>query len=270
MQGCEPTLPHLHFVLCTAELTPELCFPSPTLKLIPQPTPDHKPMMFPIFSLPNELIDAIVSAVGDRPTLLALAQTCSRLQPFAEAQLFKSVYIRDGPSVSRLSKSLEQPPERVRAVEHLEVTPTMHSWDGIALMPELIMRLARLKSLKLESPMINTGRRPSWWADEIMVEYMDLFAENGARGALECLTSCKLLLHPQRVQSKSGHLYYQVTSVSIIPTTHCDLPAGLILIIEFQRSHSPLSRHQQPVLQYQNSSASLSVADTQTSTSVMC
>jgi hypothetical protein len=161
--------------------------------------------MFPIFSLPNELIDAIALAVDDRPTLLALAQTCSKLQPFAEAQLFKNVYIHDGPSVSRLAQSLEQPPGRVRAVEHLEVTPTMHSWEGIALMPELISRLARLKSLKVESPMINTGRRSSWWSDEIMVGYMDLFAGNVASGvwqagALESLTSCKLLLHPQREQ----------------------------------------------------------------------
>jgi hypothetical protein len=145
--------------------------------------------MFPLFSLPDELIDAIVSALDDRPTLLALAQTCSKLQPFAEAQLFKNIYIRDGPSVSRLAKDLEQPPERVRAVEHLEVTPTTHSWDGIALMPELVGRLVRLKSLKVESPMINTGRRPSWWSDGVMGGYMDLFAGNGA---LRCLTSCKL------------------------------------------------------------------------------
>ncbi|KAH7070373.1 hypothetical protein BKA63DRAFT_75676 [Paraphoma chrysanthemicola] len=156
--------------------------------------------MFPIFSLPNELIDAIASAVDDRPTLLTLAQTCSKLQPFAEAQLFKNIYIHDGPTVSRLAQSLEQPPERMRAVEHLEVTPTMHSWDGIALMPELISRLARLKSLKVESPMINTGRRPSWWSDEIMVGYMDLFARNAASGvwqagALECLTSFTLHSH---------------------------------------------------------------------------
>ncbi|KAH7082072.1 hypothetical protein FB567DRAFT_530534 [Paraphoma chrysanthemicola] len=157
-------------------------------------------MMFPLFSLPNELIDAIASAVDDRPTLLALAQTCSKLQPFAEAQLFKNIYIHDGPSVSRLAQSLEQPPERVRAVEHLEVTPTKHSWDGIALMPELVSRLTRLKSLKLESPMINTGRRPSWWSDVIMAEYMDLFAGNAAsgvwqKGAFECLTSFTLHSH---------------------------------------------------------------------------
>jgi hypothetical protein len=152
--------------------------------------------MFPLFSLPNELIDAIVSAVDDRPTLLALVQTCSKLQPFAEAQLFKNIYIRDGPSVSRLARALEQPPGRVSAVEHLEVTPTVHSWRGIELMPELVGRLARLKSLKLESPMINSGRpminsrrKPSWWSDGVMVEYMDLFAGNGLLG---CLTTCRL------------------------------------------------------------------------------
>ena len=166
--------------------------------MIPQPNPTISLTMFPIFSLPNELIDAIVSAVGDRPTLLSLAQSCSRLQPFAEAQLFKNIHIHDGPSISRLAKSLEQPLRRVRAVEHLEVAPTRHSWDGIALMPELVGRFARLESFKLESPMINTGSRPSWWSDGIMGEYMALFAGNRARGvrqgaAFECLTSCKLL-----------------------------------------------------------------------------
>jgi hypothetical protein len=174
--------------------------------------------MFPLFSLPNELIDAIISDLDDRPTLLALAQTCSKLQPFAEAQLFKNIYIRDGPSVSRLARDLEQPPWRVRAVEHLEVTPTMHSWGGIALMPELVGRLVRLKSLKVESPMINTGRKPSWWSDGIMVGYMDLFAENEARGvwrekALGLLTSCRLSVVSKRVQSKFGHPYHWVTSV---------------------------------------------------------
>jgi hypothetical protein len=148
-------------------------------------------MMFLLLSLPNELIDAIVSALDDRPAILALAQTCSKLQPFAEAQLFRTIYIRDGRSVSRLARDLEQPPERVRAVEHLEVTPVMHSWRGIALMPELAGRLTRLKSLKLESPMIKTGKQPSWWSDGVMVEFMDLFTGNRA---LEYLTSCTLAI----------------------------------------------------------------------------
>ena len=133
-----------------------------------------------MFPLPNELIEAIVLAVEDRPTLLALAQTCSKLQPFAEAQLFKNVYVRDGPSVSRLTRDLEQPPWRVGMVEHLEVTPTMYLWRGIAQMPELVGRLPKLKSLKVESPMIKAASKPSWWSDEIMVEYMDLFAGDRA------------------------------------------------------------------------------------------
>ncbi|KAF2865025.1 hypothetical protein BDV95DRAFT_612988 [Massariosphaeria phaeospora] len=172
--------------------------------------------MSALFSLPNELIDAIVSALSsDRPTLLALAQTCSKLQPFAEAQFFKNIYIRDGTSVTRLAQHLEQPPWRVRLVEHLEVTPSMHSWrGGIALMPELVGRLAGLKSLKVEAPMIKTKRMLSrWpeegqihftrvahsgaslnWSEEVMVPLMDLFAGNG-EGALGCLTSFTLHSH---------------------------------------------------------------------------
>jgi hypothetical protein len=146
--------------------------------------------MLPLLFLPNELLEDIVSTLSDRATLLALAQTCSRLQPFAEAQLFKRVIVHDGPSVVRLARDLEQPPWRMKAVKNLEVTPTMHSWPrGIALMPELVGRLVRLESLKVESPLIMSGEKPSWWADGIMLEYMDLFAGNGM---LECLTSCRL------------------------------------------------------------------------------
>jgi hypothetical protein len=192
--------------------------------------------MFPLLTLPNELIDAIVSVLSDRGTLLAVAQTCSRLQPFAEAQLFKNIFIHDGPSVSRLARDLEQPAWRMRAVEHLEVTPTMHSWPrGIALMPELVRRLARLKSLNVESPLISSGVKPSWWVEGTMVEYMDLFAGNGT---MECLTSCMFAV------TFAGRTKYRP-----------------MLIIKSQHSHASLARYQQPVLQYQGGSARLSVTD---------
>lgn len=153
--------------------------------------------MFPLLSLPNELLDAIISTLN-RPALLALAQTSSKLQPFAEAQLFKSIYIRDGPSVRRLIRDLDQPPERVRAVQHLEVTPTMHSWRGVEEMPEVVGRLVRLKTLKVESPMINSGRKPEWWG-EVVEDYIKVFRGMGEGGALGCLTSCRSkywLVHP--------------------------------------------------------------------------
>ena len=65
------------------------------------------------------------------------------------------------------------------------------------MMPGLVGRLGRLKSLKVEAPMINRGRRPGWWADGVMVGFMDLFAGDGVQGvwregALGCLTSCRL------------------------------------------------------------------------------
>ena len=153
--------------------------------------------MFLLLSLPNELVDAIISTITDRPTLLAIAQTCQKLQPLAEAQLFKSISIRNGPSISWLARVLEQPPGRERAVEHLEVTPSIHSWRGVEMMPGLVGRLGRLKSLKVEAPMINTGKRPGWWADGVMVGFMDILARDGVQGvwregALGYLTSCKL------------------------------------------------------------------------------
>jgi hypothetical protein len=150
--------------------------------------------MFPLLTLPNELIDAIVSAVGDRPTLIALAQTCEKLQPFAEAQLFKDIYIHDGSAVKRLAMNLDWPPWRAKAIEHLEVTPSMHSYRGTEEMPELIAGFKNLKRLKLEAPMINSGTKPSWWSEEIMGQYMDMFS--GRSEGLGRLTSCKLFILP--------------------------------------------------------------------------
>jgi hypothetical protein len=93
--------------------------------------------MSPILSLPNELIDAIVKEL-DHPTLITLAQTCEELQLIAEAEIFKEIYIRDGPSTTRLASLLEYPLERFQAVKHLEVTPVVHAWRGIEQMPELL------------------------------------------------------------------------------------------------------------------------------------
>ncbi|KAJ4352203.1 uncharacterized protein N0V89_007550 [Didymosphaeria variabile] len=131
--------------------------------------------MFPLFSLPNELIATIVEALDDRPALVALAQTCQKLHPLAEARVFRNIYIRDGTSVARLAEILDQRPERFRMIKHLEATPTVHAWRRIEQMPELAGRMARLKSLKIEAPMINSGARPQWWSEGSMGEYMDLF-----------------------------------------------------------------------------------------------
>jgi hypothetical protein len=143
-----------------------------------------------LLSLPNELIDAIVEALRHRPTLIALAQTCSRLQPFAEARIFRDIYIRDGPSTKRLASLLEDPPERAQAVHHLEATPVLHAWRGIDQMPQVVERMKRLKSLKVESPMINSVMRPAWWSQGCMGDYVKLLEG----GTLQFLTSCELAL----------------------------------------------------------------------------
>lgn len=162
--------------------------------------------MSPLFSLPNELIDAIVSATDDRPSLVAFAQTCTKLQPFAEAKLFKNIYIRDGSSIFRLVRDLDQPPWRAKAVAHLEVTPNLYSWDGIDLVPELIEQLSKLKSLKVESPFIGLASQPHWWSDWMIVKFLDLFARNGV---FEFLTSCRLTAaFPMSTRANLGHLYH--------------------------------------------------------------
>jgi hypothetical protein len=102
-----------------------------------------------LFFLLNELFDIILSFLDGRPAFVILAQTCPKLQRYAEARLLKNMNIRDDPSILTLARLLEQPPWRANVFEHLEVTPTVHSWRGNTLMPELVGRLASLKSLRL-------------------------------------------------------------------------------------------------------------------------
>jgi hypothetical protein len=151
--------------------------------------------MSALLSLPNELIDAIFEALDHRPSLLTLAQTCPRLQTFAEARLFREIYIRDGPSTKRLASLLEYPPERAQAVQHLEVTPVLHAWRCIDQMPGVVERMTRLKSLKVESPMINGRSRPAWWSEGCMGDYMKLLEGS----TLKFLTSCELAVTGSRV-----------------------------------------------------------------------
>ena len=156
--------------------------------------------MFPLFSLPNELIDAIVESIDDRSTLVALAQTCKTLQPLAEDQLFKRIYVRNGRCVQRLIESMAKRPKRYRAIESLEATPPCYDWRGIEMMPSVVGKMEKLRSLKVESPLINTSHLGGWWSKQTVAEYMKLFEiANGFRpgngmegGAFGCLRSCEL------------------------------------------------------------------------------
>lgn len=152
--------------------------------------------MASLLSLPTELSIAIISHIPDRDTLIVLAQTCEKLQCLAESQLMKNIYIRDGPSVMRLAQILEQPPERVLAVENLRViTPWMCGYQGIKRMPELAGRMVRLSKLRVESLLVKSAVKDAWWTEDCMSEYMELFekANRGLEGTWGCLTSCKLI-----------------------------------------------------------------------------
>lgn len=145
------------------------------------------PSTCPLLSLSTELSLAIISYLPN-PALITLAQTCSKMQTLAESQLYKKICVRDGHAVKRLAQDLEQPPERVLAVEHLEVTPGKYGWLGIERMPQLAGRMERLRRLKVESPLINMAGSHEWWTEGCVREYMELFDV----GAWRNLTSCKL------------------------------------------------------------------------------
>lgn len=111
--------------------------------------------MFPLLSLPSDLIHPIIDSVDDRSDLLSLAQTCTQLRSLTEARLFKSIKVQHGKHAERLSAVLDVRPARYGYVQNLEVVPGPRHWKGIEVMPELIKRMHNLRELRVESPLIN-------------------------------------------------------------------------------------------------------------------
>ncbi|KAF2651076.1 hypothetical protein K491DRAFT_761302 [Lophiostoma macrostomum CBS 122681] len=169
--------------------------------------------MFDLLALPHDLVHPIIESIDDRADLIALTQTCSRLQPLAEGQLFRSVYIRDGSNVEKLASALRSVPERFNYVHELEVTPAPYrrKWQGIEIMPDLLADMSNLRALRLESPFINTFHYRSSWPEEQMSRYIELFkkanAPNGEDGPLKSLR--KLVLHSHGSDSR----YYSLKDI---------------------------------------------------------
>ncbi|KAF2735945.1 hypothetical protein EJ04DRAFT_511394 [Polyplosphaeria fusca] len=133
--------------------------------------------MFPLLSLPDDLILPIVAAVHHPADLISLAQTCSKLRDLAEAQLFRSLFINRGSLAERLGKVLQVRPERFGYVQKVEATPGTGDWQGVEIMPSLVKRMHNLRNLHIESPIINNFRFDDWWEEQSVSEYMEAFAK---------------------------------------------------------------------------------------------
>lgn len=138
--------------------------------------------MFQLLSLATEIILSIVELVDGPSDLISLAQTCTELQPIAEAELFKAINVRNGKHAQNLSEVLHSRPERFKYVQRLEATPIRYGWEGIQIMPRLVRKMSNLHELHIESPLCN-GPYSRWWVKESEAEYINMFREaNGVVG----------------------------------------------------------------------------------------
>ncbi|KAF2878603.1 hypothetical protein BDV95DRAFT_589513 [Massariosphaeria phaeospora] len=169
--------------------------------------------MFPLLSLPLDLVHPIVESIDNPDDLLSLAQTCTKLQPLAEAALWKQVHIRNGESADRLLASLEARPHRFGCVQELEITPHPRStWHEISILPSLIRKMGNLRVLQLESPFINYFNRgeryKQYWIDQYISEYLRLFEDSSLEdGPLTNLTSFTFHSHG------AGTRYYKLDTI---------------------------------------------------------
>jgi len=139
--------------------------------------------MFSLTNLANEIIIAIFDFIDDSSTLISLAQTCTALQPLAEAKHFETIYVRNGPQAQSLSVVLDERPELFKYIKELEATPSGGHCNvvGIELVPGLVRRMKNLCRLRVEAPRIKTGypfdEFDRLWARGSGAKYMSMLRE---------------------------------------------------------------------------------------------
>ncbi|ORY19253.1 hypothetical protein BCR34DRAFT_209042 [Clohesyomyces aquaticus] len=119
----------------------------------------------PLLDLPSELIIQIINCFDvwfkcDEDALHALACTCRLLQVLGEEQLYKSIRLRFTDDIGALIHSFEQRPDRLKAVQKLDILykwhPGLHGTLGVRKrFNELIPDMLNLKEFHVESPYDN-------------------------------------------------------------------------------------------------------------------
>jgi len=111
-----------------------------------------------LLDLPDELLLALAEAASDDvPSLQALARTCLRLQPFAEAFIYRSILVRSGGQASNLADALSARPLRADYIFTLDSRIRYRKEVGMDLLTPWIAKMMKLKTWVVESPWCNYG-----------------------------------------------------------------------------------------------------------------
>jgi len=111
-----------------------------------------------LLDLPDELLLAIAEAASDDvPSLQALARTCHRMQPFAEAFIYRSILVRSGSQASSLADALSARSLRADYIFTLDSRIRYRKEVGMELITPWIAKMTKLRMWVVESPWCNYG-----------------------------------------------------------------------------------------------------------------
>ena len=111
---------------------------------------------FPLLELPNELIIRVIEFIDEMTTLSRLACTSQRLQELAEPLLYRQILLRGTTQAKQLATAFDHRPQRPRAVHALDVPANPSMVKQWSLVGTLMNRMTGLRSVMIESPLVNS------------------------------------------------------------------------------------------------------------------
>ncbi|OCL02248.1 hypothetical protein AOQ84DRAFT_393100 [Glonium stellatum] len=131
---------------------------------------------FPLLSLADELVLAIIQeCTDDLESLRCLARTCHHLQLLTEPFLYRSIFLRTGKQALQLAQSIGTHPERVFAIQCVDMRCSHRRGDGIKTLIPLLKDFKNLREWTIESPFCNYGywreTAAATWVEDDMEEF---------------------------------------------------------------------------------------------------
>jgi hypothetical protein len=112
---------------------------------------------FPLLTLADELILAVIEQIDSHEALVNLAATSRRLQDLVEPRIWRSLVVKSGSDAWRFSDACRRIPERMALVHELSIRYMQQEEQGIDRMNPLISQLPKLRSFRVETPCPNDG-----------------------------------------------------------------------------------------------------------------
>lgn len=112
---------------------------------------------FPLLTLADELILAVIEQIDSHESLVNLAATSSQLRDLVEPKIWRSLVVKSGSDAWRFSDACRRIPERMSLVHDLSIRYRQHEEHGIELMNPLVSQLTKLRSFRVETPCPNDG-----------------------------------------------------------------------------------------------------------------